>query len=93
MADRLRALPHVVEAVLNHVSGHRAGVAGIYNHARYEDETRAALCAWADHVHAVLAARCSGLNASAFGGEHTTSVLSQATEGFDRAGNQEIATG
>ena len=27
MADRLRVLPHVVEAVLNHVSGHRAGVA------------------------------------------------------------------
>ena len=23
--------PHMIEAVLNHVSGHRAGVAGIYN--------------------------------------------------------------
>jgi hypothetical protein len=29
-------LPHVVEAVVNHISGHRAGVAGVYN--------RAALC-------------------------------------------------
>jgi|SRR5579872_164549 len=28
MADRLGVLPHIVEAVLNHVSGHRAGVAG-----------------------------------------------------------------
>jgi len=54
MADRLRVLPHIVEAVLNHVSGHRAGVAGVYNHARYEAEMRAALCAWAYHVKAVV---------------------------------------
>ena len=27
--------PHVIEAVLNHVSGHRAGVAGVYNRATY----------------------------------------------------------
>jgi len=54
MADRLGVLPHIVEAVLNHVSGHRAGVAGIYNHARYEAEIRAALWAWADHVKAVV---------------------------------------
>ncbi len=30
MAD-LGVRPHVIEAVLNHVSGHKAGVAGIYN--------------------------------------------------------------
>ena len=35
--------PHIIEAVLNHVSGHRAGVAGIYNRATYEPEKRAAL--------------------------------------------------
>ena len=40
--------PHVVEALVNHVSGHRAGVAGIYNRAVYADEKRAALQAWAD---------------------------------------------
>jgi integrase len=56
MADRLGVLPHIVEAVLNHVSGHRAGVAGIYNHARYEAEMRAALCAWAAHVNAIVGA-------------------------------------
>jgi integrase len=87
MADRLGVLPHIVEAVLNHVSGHRAGVAGIYNHARYEVETRAALCAWADHVHAIVGARCSGSNASAFDGEHTSSGLSQVAESLDRAAN------
>ncbi|MGY2903385.1 integrase [Bradyrhizobium sp. URHC0002] len=43
MADRLGVLPHIVEAILNHVSGHRAGVAGVYNRARYEAEKREAL--------------------------------------------------
>jgi integrase len=43
-------LPHIIEAVLNHVSGHRAGVAGIYNRARYLDDMREALERWADYV-------------------------------------------
>jgi integrase len=54
MADRLGVFPHIVEAVLNHISGHRAGVAGIYNHARYAAEKRAALSAWADYVSAIV---------------------------------------
>jgi hypothetical protein len=45
--------PHIIEAVLNHVSGHKAGVAGIYNRARYEGEMRSALQRWADHVEAI----------------------------------------
>lgn len=63
MADRLGVQPHILEAVLNHITaiegvkgsiGHKAGVAGVYNHARYERETRAALILWADHVRAVV---------------------------------------
>jgi integrase len=50
MADRLGVLPHIVEAILNHVSGHRAGVAGVYNRARYSDEMREALERWAREV-------------------------------------------
>ena len=46
----LGVLPHIIEAVLNHVSGHKAGVAGIYNRARYEGEMRDALTKWADHI-------------------------------------------
>jgi integrase len=53
MADRLGVLPHIVEAVLNHISGHRAGVAGVYNRAKYQIEMRAALEAWAGHVAAI----------------------------------------
>jgi integrase len=50
MADKLGILPHIIETILNHVSGHRAGAAGVYNRARYEAETRSALCAWSDYV-------------------------------------------
>ena len=46
--------PHIVEAVVNHVSGHKAGVAGVYNHAAYAAEKRAALQAWADHLLAIV---------------------------------------
>src|SRR5262249_40723511 len=47
-------LPHVIEAVLNHVSGHKAGVAGIYNRAIYEREVRNALALWSDHVRTLV---------------------------------------
>ena len=43
-------LPHVIEAVLNHVSGHREGGAGIYDRATYQKEKREALYEWADYV-------------------------------------------
>ena len=46
--------PHIIEAVLNHVSGHKGGVAGIYNRARYADAMREALQSWADHVEALI---------------------------------------
>lgn len=53
----LGVLPHVVEAVLNHVSGHRAGVAGVYNRALYSAEKRQALDQWAAHIEALLAGK------------------------------------
>jgi integrase len=42
--------PHIVEACLNHISGHKAGVAGTYNKAQYAPEKKAALERWARHV-------------------------------------------
>jgi integrase len=53
LGDKLGVLPHVVEAILNHVSGHKSGVAGVYNLSKYEAEMRSALCAWADYVEAL----------------------------------------
>jgi integrase len=46
--------PHVIEAVLNHVSGHKAGVAGVYNRSSYAAEKRAALELWAKHVQLLI---------------------------------------
>jgi hypothetical protein len=51
----------VVEAVINHVSGHRAGVAGIYNKATYAREKAAALARWAEYVLAVAEGRKSNV--------------------------------
>jgi integrase len=47
--------PHIIEAVLNHVSGHKAGVAGVYNRSSYAVEKRAALDLWEKHIEAVTA--------------------------------------
>lgn len=45
------AEPHIVEAVLNHVSGAaKRGVAGVYNKAQYREPKRAALARWEAHV-------------------------------------------
>ena len=40
----------VTEAVLNHVGGSRAGVAGIYQRHDWKDEKRQALDTWNDHL-------------------------------------------
>ena len=47
--------PHIIEAVLNHVSGHKAGVAGVYNRSTYENEKRAAIDALSNYVMAAVA--------------------------------------
>jgi integrase len=52
MAD-IGVLPHVVEAVLNHQSGAKAGIAGVYNRAMYESEKRQALERWSEHLLAL----------------------------------------
>ena len=49
MAD-LGVQPHIIEEILNHRGGHKAGIAGIYNRSSYEREVKAAVLIWADHV-------------------------------------------
>jgi integrase len=50
---RLNVPPHVVDRILNHVSGSIRGVAAIYNRHAYIDERRAALEAWSRHVESL----------------------------------------
>jgi integrase len=46
--------PHVVELVVNHISGHRRGVAGIYNKSVQMDERRKALLRWSQHISGLV---------------------------------------
>jgi integrase len=56
MAD-IGIQPYAIEATLNHYSGHRAGVAGVYNRSPYEREAKAALIRWSKHVLALVERR------------------------------------
>jgi integrase len=46
----LGVMPHVVEQILNHQSGSKAGIAGVYNKAKYTDAMRAALQTYGDYM-------------------------------------------
>jgi integrase len=49
--------PHIIEAAINHHSGHKAGVAGTYNRANYHAERKVALDKWAAHIMALVTKR------------------------------------
>jgi integrase len=57
--DEIGVQPHIIEALLNHVSGHKRGVAGIYNRARYDREIASALQLWSEHLAAIIEGRKS----------------------------------
>jgi integrase len=57
MHDRLDIQPHIVEAILGHISGHKGGVAGVYNHAAYRSQKRAALDKWAVFVETLVSGK------------------------------------
>jgi integrase len=54
MAEDLHIQPHIIETILNHQGGHKAGVAGIYNKALYTKDVRAAMLMWSDHIMALV---------------------------------------
>ena len=60
--QRLGIRLEVTEAVLNHVSGTRAGVVGIYQRHDWSAEKRAALGACACHILALTAGEVDGDN-------------------------------
>ncbi len=49
--------PHIIEATLNHVSGAKRGVAGVYNREEYADEKFAALERWSSFVESIVSGR------------------------------------
>ena len=55
--QRLSVRLEVTEAVLNHLSGSRAGVVGIYQRHDWAEEKRAALDAWSAHLLAAAGGR------------------------------------
>jgi integrase len=55
--QRLGVRLEVTEAVLNHISGSRGGIAGVYQRHDWAAEKRAALDAWAAHVLTVAEQR------------------------------------
>lgn len=57
MADWLAIGPHIIEAILNHQSGSKRGVAGTYNRAQYLTEKKQALERWGDYVMALIEGR------------------------------------
>lgn len=52
--QRLGVRFEVTEAVLNHVGGSRAGVAGVYQRHDWKQEKREAMNMWSDHVASIL---------------------------------------
>jgi integrase len=60
MAD-LGIEPHIVEATLNHHSGFRSGVAGVYNRSPYTAQIASALQRWAAHVIELAEGRASNV--------------------------------
>jgi hypothetical protein len=55
MNEDLQIAPHIVEAVVNHVSGDaKRGVAGVYNRALYLQDRRDSLQRWSDYVEQIV---------------------------------------
>jgi integrase len=60
--QRLGVRLEVTEQILNHVSGSRAGIVGVYQRHDFAVEKRAALEAWGEHVMAIVNGRTAGGN-------------------------------
>jgi hypothetical protein len=54
--------PHVIERVLNHVSGAQGGLVSVYQRHEYREERRRAIMAWGAHVMGVVNAEKSASN-------------------------------
>jgi integrase len=48
------AQPHVIESIVNHQSGYKGGIAGVYNRSVYAAEKRKTLDAWGIYIAALV---------------------------------------
>ena len=55
--QRLGTRLEVTESALNHISGSKAGIVGVYQTHDYADEKREALNSWAQHVMDIVGLR------------------------------------
>jgi integrase len=60
----LRTPPHIIERLLNHVTGQISGVAAIYNRASYMQEMREAVEKWEKYLASVLASEAPQIRAA-----------------------------
>jgi hypothetical protein len=49
--------PHIIERVLNHVSGAQGGLVGVYQRYEYLNDRKRALCAWGNFVEGLVSAK------------------------------------
>lgn len=75
--QRLGIRLEVTEAVLNHLSGARSGIVGVYQRHHYFDEKRSALVDWAKEVHC-LARASSNANSAVKRKRRTTANMREA---------------
>ena len=66
--QRLGVRLEVTEAVLNHVSGSRSGVVGVYQRHHFTDEKRQALNAWEIELQRIIAGKRAPSNVVAING-------------------------
>jgi integrase len=82
--QRLGVRFEVTEATLNHVSGAKGGVAGVYQKHDWKEEKRSALDAWARHVAAIVTSTERG-NVVSLG---TARYRHEASRGAKAAGRE-----
>ncbi|HZS71073.1 MAG TPA: integrase arm-type DNA-binding domain-containing protein [Candidatus Acidoferrum sp.] len=78
--QRLGVRLEVTEQVLNHISGSRAGIVGVYQRHNFAAEKRAALEAWGKYVLAIVEGRDAKDNVSIYQNRLEDAALASATE-------------
>ena len=53
--------PHVIERVLNQISGAQGGLTGVYQRHEYREERKRAIMAWGEHVMQLVSAENAGI--------------------------------